>query len=213
MKLKVKVCGMAKADNVAEVAKLRPDYMGFIFHAPSPRNAFSLAPEAVRRLPHDVVPVGVFVNLPTDEIVATLEPFGIHTLQLHGDESPAQCHALKNLGFTVWKAIGVDNTTDWSLLSPFAGMVDCFVFDTKTPLRGGSGVKYDWELLRSYTLEIPFMLSGGISPEDADSVCRISHPMLAGVDINSRFEDAPGCKNINKLHDFINKLRKNKNSI
>ncbi len=208
MKLKVKVCGMAKADNVADVATLSPDYMGFIFHAPSPRNAFSLVPETVRRISHEVVPVGVFVNQSTDEIIATLEPFGIRTVQLHGDESPAQCLALKGLGFTVWKAIGVDNTTDWSQLSPFAGVVDCFVFDAITPLRGGSGVKYDWELLRFYTLEIPFMLSGGISPEDAERVCRISHPMFAGVDINSRFEDAPGQKNITKLHDFINKLRK-----
>lgn len=213
MKLKVKVCGMAEAGNVADVAMLSPDYMGFIFHEPSPRNAFSLAPEAVKRISHDVVPVGVFVNLSTDEIVTTLEPFGIRTVQLHGDESSAQCLALKKRGFTVWKAVGVDDTTDWSLLSPFTGVVDCFVFDTKTPLRGGSGVKYDWELLRSYTLEIPFMLSGGISPEDAERVCRISHPMFTGVDINSRFEDAPGCKNITKLHDFINKLRKNKNSI
>ena len=203
MELSIKVCGMADEANMAEVAALSPDYMGFIFHSPSPRNALSLAPEAVGKLPESITAVGVFVNKSNTEIIATAERYGINTVQLHGDESPVQCRELKRCGFTVWKAVGIDGLVDSEALAPYRGSVDCFVFDTKSPKHGGTGVKYDWGLLGSYTLGIPFMLSGGISPDDAEQIRAFRHPMLAGVDINSRFEDAPGIKNVAKLHEFI----------
>lgn len=207
MKLSIKVCGMAEEANMAEVAALSPDYMGFIFHQPSPRNALSLMPEAVCKLPAPVTAVGVFVNKSVSEIMATAARYGISAVQLHGDETPEMCSELKSHGFTVWKAIGTEGTVDSEALAPYCGSVDCFVFDTKSPQHGGTGMKYDWELLSSYTLDIPFMLSGGISSEDVGRILAFHHPMLVGVDVNSRFEVAPGIKNIAKLHEFIMKLR------
>lgn len=207
MKLGIKVCGMADEANMTEVAALSPDYIGFIFHQPSPRNALSLVPEAVGELPDAVTAVGVFVNRPVSEIVSTAARYGIRTVQLHGDETPEMCLELKRRGFTVWKAVGIDGKVDSDTLAPYCGSVDCFVFDTKSPQHGGTGMKYDWELLSSYTLDIPFMLSGGISSEDVGCILDFRHPMLVGVDVNSRFEVAPGIKNIAKLHEFIMKLR------
>ncbi|MDE6860018.1 MAG: phosphoribosylanthranilate isomerase [Duncaniella sp.] len=207
MSLKVKICGIADEDNAVHVAALSPDYMGFIFHEPSPRNAFSLPREIIARLPESTVPVGVFVNRHVDEIIAMADSYGIRTVQLHGDEPECDCRELKRRGFTVWKAVGIDGAFDFGTLNPYTGCVDCFVFDTKSPMRGGTGVKYDWGVLDCYNLDIPFMLSGGISPGDAGRIAGLSHPMLAGVDVNSRFEDAPGVKNIAGLYGFINELR------
>lgn len=205
--LSIKVCGMAHETNVAEVSALAPEYMGFIFHEHSPRNAASLAPEAVGRLQRGITAVGVFVDKPSDKVASIAHRYGIHTVQLHGEEPPEECIELKRQGFTVWKAVGVDGMVDPEALRPYCDSVACFVFDTKSRRHGGTGVKYDWEYLRSYTLDIPLMLSGGISPDDAGRILEFHHPMLAGVDVNSRFEDAPGIKNTARLNEFINKIR------
>lgn len=205
-KLEVKVCGMADASNVHALAQLSIDYLGFIFHRPSPRNAFSLPVKVITSLPANVTPVGVFVNPPTDEIVTILRDRGINTVQLHGSESPEQCFELARLGFNVWKAVGIDEHIDWIALSRYDGAIDRFVFDTKSSLWGGTGSKYDWDLLHTYKLATPFMLSGGITPSDAASIRNLSHSKLIGVDLNSRFELRPGVKDTTVLIDFIDQL-------
>ncbi len=207
MGMKIKVCGIAEAVNAARVANLAPDYMGFIFHPSSPRNCFGLSPEVVRGLPEEITRVGVFVNRSEDEITCRCAEYGIATLQLHGNESPRLCHSLQTKGFTVWKAIGIDGSLDWGTLDSYVGAVGRFIFDTKSPAHGGTGVKYDWQLLRFYNLDIPFMLSGGITPDDVAVIKAFAHPMFSGVDVNSRFETSPGIKNINLLHNFIEELR------
>lgn len=82
-----------------------------------------------------------------------------------------------------------------------------FVFDTKSPTHGGTGCKYDWDILRSYSLDIPFLLSGGISPGDEGLIKMFDHPMFSGIDLNSRFEVAPGMKDVTLLKNFIKELR------
>ena len=207
MDLKIKICGMAYPENIVGISGVMPDYMGFIFHAQSPRNALSLSAEALKGLPESVTPVGVFVNRPLDYILDRCDEYGIRTVQLHGNESPALCERLKTEGYIVWKAIGVDENIRWEDLNSYKNVVDMFVFDTKSPTHGGTGCKYDWDILRSYSLEIPFLLSGGISPGDEGLIKMFDHPMFSGIDLNSRFEVAPGMKDVTLLKNFIKELR------
>lgn len=204
----IKVCGMADADNIACVARLTPMMMGFIFYEKSPRYAGRLPEEAVKSLPDFVNPVGVFVDEETEAVIDTCKRYGIGIVQLHGHESPEQCRELKEAGFTVMKAFGISGETDWQEIAPYEGVADLFVFDTATPSKGGSGRKFDWSLLDSYPLATPYLLSGGIGPDDKDAVIGAMRPKMAGVDLNSRFETSPGVKDIKKLTHFILSLRK-----
>lgn len=204
---KIKVCGMRDFDNLAEVAECRPEYMGFIFYPKSPRNACQTSPDAVKQLPSSVTPVGVFVNETLETVVETCEKYGITTVQLHGSEAPALCKELKKRGFTVFKAAGINVDFDWEQLDKYADCVDMFVFDTATASHGGSGQKYDWSILEAYHSPIPFLLSGGISINDIEQIKHLTHPRLRGVDINSRFETAPGQKDTTLLRSFITQIR------
>lgn len=203
----VKICGMTSADNIARALTLSPDWLGLIFHRPSPRNALGLAPEEFTRFSGKVKFVGVFVNRPVGEVLDTAGRYGLAAVQLHGDESSEYCRQLRDRGFEVWKAVGIEAEKDMTALTPYADCVDRFVFDRKSASRGGTGEKFDWKLLKCYTLPVPFLLGGGIGPEDAELIRTLSHPRLAGIDLNSRFETSPGIKNIELLNDFLKKIK------
>lgn len=203
--LKIKICGMKYPDNIQDVAAIAPDFMGFIFYALSPRNAIGISPEILKKLPSNIIPVAVFVDEQTDMIVKTTRPLGITTIQLHGCESPEFCRSLLSRGYRVIKAFKIpsDPTEDFfEFLTPYVSCVDLFLFDSAGTNPGGNGIKFNWEILESYNLPIPFLLSGGIGPEDFDLFHRNIHPMCIGLDINSKFESAPGQKDITKLSEF-----------
>lgn len=207
----IKICGMQDPDNISRVSCLTPMLMGFIFYKPSPRNAIGLDPEAVRMLPPYVRPVGVFVNAAIGEITDTASQYGIRVIQLHGEETPRFCSELRDRGFAVIKAIKVPAGADrsfFSLLAPYRDCVDMLLFDTSGDAPGGNGRKFDWSLLDGYTLGIPYMLSGGIGPDDIETVKKAMRPGLTGIDLNSRFETSPGHKDVAKLSNFILQLRK-----
>ena len=204
-----KICVMRDADNIREIASLSPDYMGFIFYDTSPRSAICMPQSNLSLLSSATRPVGVFVNESTETIHAICNAYGIDTVQLHGAETPLFCRELQSRGLHVWKAFGLDNSFDFSSLTPYKDAVDMFVFDTKTSAYGGSGQRFDWNILDRYTLEVPYMLSGGIGPESTDDVLRsLSRPHLAGIDLNSRFESSPGFKDSEKLTNFALTLTK-----
>ena len=114
---------------------------------------------------------------------------------------------MKNQGLKIIKAFRVDESFQFHKTKPFETIADYFLFDTKSNLPGGSGKKFDWKILEKYKGKTPFFLSGGIQPEDAEEIKKIDHPQLAGVDLNSGFEDEPGLKNIEKLKNFITELK------
>lgn len=202
--LKIKVCGMRDQENIHAIAALYPDYMGFIFHPASPR--YVTSPEPLDT-PHTIRRVGVFVNARTADILAIAAHYRLDTLQLHGSETPGQCHELKNAGYEIIKAFGISDKKDFTLTANYIDCCDLFLFDTRTPAHGGSGRRFDWQLLENYTGSSPFLLSGGISPRDAKEISKIDHPMLYGVDLNSRFEIETGIKDLNLLEPFIKILR------
>ncbi len=205
--MKVKICGMRDAANVAEVASLRPDYMGFIFYEPSPRNCRGIDPSVIASLPNGVKPVMVSVDLPEEEITSIANHYGFRTLQLHGKESPELCRSLCSKGFKVIKAMGMCSAESLKALREYDGSVDLFLLDTKTPSKGGSGKKFDWTILEGYDLNTPFFLSGGIGPSDAEAILSLHHPKFEGIDLNSRFEISPALKNTPLLHQFMTIIR------
>ena len=206
--LKIKVCGMRDTQNILDVAALKPDYMGFIFFEKSPRNVSEIESlETILSLPKEIKKVGVFVNESLENIVKTVRTFGLSTVQLHGKESPDICKRLKVLKLEVWKAFSVDQNFDFETCKPYENIVDRFLFDTKGDGYGGHGKAFDWNILKKYNAKVPFMLAGGISLENLTELQLLDGLNIAGVDVNSKFENSPGDKNIEKLQTLFEKIK------
>src|SRR6476661_4955076 len=201
--MKIKVCGMRAPHNIAEILSLKPDWMGFIFYPKSKRFV-----QEIPEMPaSEVKKIGVFVDHPQTELFAIASNNELDGLQLHGDETPEYVQQIRD-GFKgiLIKAISVDEHTDFGILQKYEPYVDYFLFDTKGAEKGGNGVRFDWNTLMNYTLQKPIILSGGIGLEDAAELKEFIHTSalpIEVIDVNSRFEDAPGLKNFNKLNEFI----------
>ncbi len=202
----IKVCGMKDAQNIQDLAKLNPDYIGFIFYAKSPRYAATTDKNILSNIDIAIQKVGVFVNESFETILETANSYGLEVVQLHGNESPETCKLLQEEGLTVFKAFPISEASDFEKTAKYDGFCDYFLFDTKTSQHGGSGQKFDWHLLNNYTGETPFLLSGGIDLEDATDILQIKHMQFAGIDINSKFELEPGLKDILKIKKFTQML-------
>lgn len=208
MKLKIKICGMRDPENIAEVAKLQPDLMGFIFYPGSSRYAGeTLKPSSLARLPETIKRTGVFVNTDPDRIKKTVIQYSLDIVQLHGDENPEACHQLTDTGVDVIKAFRITEDTDFEICEEYIDNTKYFLFDTYTNGYGGSGKKFDWAVLEKYTFSHPFFLSGGIAPGDEEEIGQISNPSFYGLDLNSRFEKKAGIKDIDRLSIFLSNIR------
>lgn len=202
----VKLCGMRDPENIRAIeATGLVDWMGFIFYEKSPRFVGSEPPAYLPACPK----VGVFVN-PTLEYVRTMVPrFGLRLVQLHGNESPEFCREVsENIpDVCVIKAFSISSAADLEKTLEYESVVDGFLFDTPTPGYGGSGVNFDWTVLAGYHGHIPFLLSGGIGPDSLEALSHFSHPLWYGIDLNSRFETAPGVKDVDAVKNFLGKIR------
>lgn len=204
--MKIKVCGMKYKENIEQVADLKPDYMGFIFYAPSKRNVSDdlqlpdLSPEISK--------VGVFVNAEADFIIDKISNYNLHCIQLHGTEPPFFCRQMKRITCII-KAFGIDEQFDFGKLKNYEDCCDYFLFDTKTPEHGGSGQQFNWDLLTRYTSNTPFFLSGGLDLQAAKQMkeMALKYPLLYGIDVNSKFERSPGLKDIDQLEKLMQLMR------
>ena len=199
----IKVCGMREADNIRDVEQLKVDMIGFIFYPKSPRCLCELPaymPDAAKR-------VGVFVNEDKKEIEILADRFSLDYIQLHGNEAPEYCRSLRNAGLHLIKAFSILLPKDLLAVSAYNGLCDYYLFDTKTPQYGGSGNQFDWNLLHRYNGPTPFLLSGGINPYSVKALREFRHPYFAGIDINSRFETAPGIKDVERISNFLKELK------
>jgi phosphoribosylanthranilate isomerase len=206
IKMIIKVCGLKDNENIKAVTALNPDYAGFIFYGLSPRFVNELDEHLLNDISPDISKVGVFVNEGTEVINLLIDKYHFNAVQLHGDESPEFCASFMNK-VKVIKAFGLNNSFNFAQLNDYADKVDFFLFDTKTDIHGGSGKTFDWDILNNYKLNIPFFLSGGLSLDNLDDVKGIDHPQFYGVDLNSRFETAPGIKNIELLNKAFNIIK------
>ena len=199
----VKVCGMRNAENIRDVEALGIDMMGFIFYPKSSRYV-SARPAY---LPQKCKRVGVFVNATIDDIRQHIADYSLDIVQLHGHESTDSIRSLRSLCgdvISIIKAFNIATKEDLDATTPYEGLVDYFLFDTKGPSVGGNGEKFDWSILEAYNGDTPFLLSGGIGPDDAERILNYHHPKCIGIDLNSRFEIEPGIKDITKLKTFLN---------
>lgn len=204
----VKVCGMREAENIRAVEALGVDWMGFIFWEHSSRNVC----QRPAYLPTRAKRVGVFVDASLDVVCQHVEAFGLDVVQLHGSESPTYLRDLRSscdARLLIVKAFSIATRDDLLQTSLYEGLADFFLFDTKAQLVGGNGRKFDWSVLAHYDGSTPFLLSGGIGPDDASRLSAFSHPRLAGIDLNSRFEAAPALKNVELLKQFLYDIQQN----
>lgn len=209
--MKIKVCGMKYHQNILDVAKLQPEYMGFIFYNKSKRN-FS---DKIPTLPLHIKKTGVFVNKDITEVAMLIKKHNFQAVQLHGDESADYCKELKNAiqdKIEIIKVFSVGETFDFETTEKYEAICDYFLFDTKGKEKGGNGITFNWEILENYKGTKPYFLSGGIGLnqiKDLDNFRKMSYAKNCyAIDVNSRFEIEPGLKNIDELKAFQQELIK-----
>lgn len=199
---------MRDRDNIDAIASLGPDYMGFIFYSKSPRyigNNYSA--ENIHHISCSIKKTGVFVNASEQEISKAVTRFELDAVQLHGSESVELCLMVKQMGVEVIKAFQVDEEFDFFDLKAYTEVCDYYLFDTKTKYFGGSGHKFDWNILNKYDNNKPIFLSGGITINDIEDIMNLQHLNIYAVDINSRFEKEPALKDVEMVSDFIQKIK------
>lgn len=216
---------MRDAENIQQVIALGVNMIGLIFWPKSPRyvQSFSINAGIIPDLKNPAIKdisnpdasyVGVFVDEMPQNVVTHAYNYKLDYIQLHGNESPIYIDNLKNTlvpdilpNVKIIKALSINEEADILKWKTYEGHVDMFLFDTKsTQTVGGTGKHFDWSLINMYDGNIPFLLSGGIGPDDAQAVKSFKHPMCVGIDLNSRFEKEPGMKDVDKLKAFLKAL-------
>lgn len=212
---------MRDADNIRDISALGVDMIGLIFYPPSPRyvqqfsSGAGIIPDYAPDMGKTPLRVGVFVDDMPQNIVTRVYNYKLDYIQLHGNE-PRE--TLENLRATIdpdikpkikiIKAISVSSAEDINKYKEYVGAADLFLFDTKCKTVGGSGEQFDWQVLQAYDGDVPFLLSGGIGPDDAERVRNFHHPKCIGIDLNSKFEIEPALKDVEKLKQFLVKVKK-----
>jgi phosphoribosylanthranilate isomerase len=202
--MRIKICGMREAGNLWAIADLSPDLLGFIFYEKSSRYMReALDPAQVRSLPATIAKVGVFVDASLHKVQTTAATYLLDFVQLHGHETPTYCQQARDLGLHVIKAFAVGETFDFASLAEYEASCDFFLFDTKGALPGGNGTTFDWQLLANYAGPVPFLLSGGLGPDNLTALLDFHHPQLYGFDFNSHLETAPGLKDVAATRELL----------
>jgi phosphoribosylanthranilate isomerase len=212
---------MRDADNIRDISALGVDMIGLIFYPPSPRyvqqfsSGAGIIPDYAPDMGKTPLRVGVFVDDMPQNIVTRVYNYKLDYIQLHGNE-PRE--TLENLRATIdpdikpkikiIKAISVSSAEDFKKYKEYVGAADLFLFDTKCKTVGGSGEQFDWQVLQAYDGDVPFLLSGGIGPDDAERIKNFHHPKCIGIDLNSKFEIEPALKDVEKLKQFLVKVKK-----
>lgn len=226
-RVRLKVCGMKYQGNISQVAKVGPDYLGFIFYEKSARN---FNDNSIPQLPNTIKKIGVFVNADLDFILEKIRFHNLQAVQLHGNESPSFCSQLKSrfqrslesqkdenhntpevsAQLEVIKVFSIKEEFNFEVLKPYENVCDFFLFDTKGKLPGGNGFTFDWNALNTYPSTKPFFLSGGIGIEQIENLKQFQQSTASkycfAVDVNSKFEIEPGLKNIELLKEFKKSL-------
>jgi phosphoribosylanthranilate isomerase len=218
--MKLKICGMKYQDNINQVATLQPDYLGFIFYKKSVR----LIQENIPQVPNTIKKVGVFVDADLNEVIEKINKYKLQAVQLHGNESPEFCDALrhtelvsvsheknlKQIPVEIIKVFSIKDKFNFDVLKPYETVCDYYLFDTKGKLPGGNGYTFNWNVLKDYPSTKPFFLSGGIGLEEMENINEFQKSEASkycfAIDVNSKFEIEPGLKNIEQLKEFKKNL-------
>jgi phosphoribosylanthranilate isomerase len=212
--MRTKVCGMTSAAQVLQLDEMGVEFAGFIFYPKSPRYVYKFMPKAeIKKIKgKGINKVGVFVNASIEDVIQTVDDCGLYLVQLHGDETPRYCETIANY-VTVVKAFRLreDDNVLWKV-KDYQDIADMFLFDTEGAGYGGTGKKFDWNVLKGLNIGKPFFLSGGIEPSDIRKLAEFSkEPVskdLFSIDINSSFEMSHGVKDMRVVKDFVEQVKK-----
>lgn len=209
--MRVKVCGMTLPEQVSALDEMNVSLAGFIFYPKSPRYMRDkISPDKLKKIKGKIAKVGVFVNATYDELMKTVEDYRLDMVQLHGDETPKYCEKIADY-ISVVKAFRLsdNDNIEWTI-KPYQDVCDMFMFDTMGAGYGGTGKKFNWDVLKGSVVNKPFFLSGGIEPGDEnklkDFLSENVSKNLFAIDINSKFEVTAGVKNMDKVKTFVSNL-------
>lgn len=201
-------------ENIQEIAAWQPDYLGFIFYNKSKRfvlndtNQIESFYKSVQNISPFIAKVGVFVNDEIKNIIKYSVDFDLQYVQLHGDESPDFCESLNFLDIKVIKAFGIDENFDFSVLDEYNDVCSYFLFDTKSPDYGGTGKKFNWNMLKKYHLNKPIFLSGGLDIADISTIHDLIKDInIHALDFNSKLEIDYGLKDVVKCKEAISMVK------
>ncbi len=207
VKVQVKVCGLTDPQSVTDAARLGARYVGFNFFPPSPRFlTHALARDLALLVPEGVAKVGLVVDASDDALDALISAVPLDMVQLHGSENPARVAEVKaRYGLPVIKAVGVADADDLAVLDTYLTVADQILVDAKPPkgavLPGGNGLAFDWRLIAGRRWADPWLLAGGLTPENVAEAVRLTGAQQ--VDVASGVESAPGVKDPARMDAFI----------
>lgn len=212
MPLFTKICGLTDAAAVQAAVEHGADMLGFVFYPPSPRNlAAEQAEDLLREVPSGIDRVGLFVDPETDFLDQILAKARLDLLQLHGDETPERCRAVSvYFGLPIIKAIKVSTKADLKMAKDYEDAVDWLMFDARPPvdgaLPGGNGQPFDWTIMKGVEFKRPWLLAGGLTPENLAEA--VNQSGATAVDVSSGVESAPGRKDPAKIRAFLDTARR-----
>ena len=206
--MRIKICGITQPDQGRAIAALGATALGFICVPASPRY---VSPEKIKavveQLPEDVDRIGVFANTPWEEICQTVAACDLTGVQLHGDESPEFCHQVRQAlpNVEVIKALRVRSSEALAQANVYTSWVDTLLLDAYDPQQlGGTGKTLDWGNLQQFQPGCPWLLAGGLTPENVLEALNQVHPN--GIDLSSGVERAPGDKDLSKVAQLFEQL-------
>lgn len=211
--MRVKICGLTSAAAVAHAARAGAAYVGLVFYPPSPRALeLGAAREIAAAAPDGVIRVALVVDAEDAALAALVEAVPVHMLQLHGAESPGRVAEVRaRFGLPVMKAVGLRDQADLGQIAAYEAVADQLLIDAKPPgesvveggtfLPGGNALSFDWRLIAGRGWARPWMLAGGLTPENVAQAVRLTG--ASQVDVSSGVESAPGVKDPAKVEAFI----------
>ncbi|HTB51748.1 MAG TPA: phosphoribosylanthranilate isomerase [Ferruginibacter sp.] len=209
--MRLKVCGITQEQQMTQLAGAGATFGGFIFYPKSPRYALRTMTTSQIKKENNINKVGVFVNATVEEVLQMVDECRLHIVQLHGDETPKYCEKIADY-ISVVKAFRLSETDNigWRI-QEYMNVCDMFMFDTEGVGYGGTGKKFNWDMLNNVVVGKPYFLSGGIEPADADKLKVFAEKpeakALFAVDINSKFEVATGIKDMELIKKFAQEIK------
>ena len=205
--MNIKVCGITQFKQLQQLEALNIDYAGLIFYKDSPRYmGDKITGKQVKEADFDLKKVGVFVNPGYSELLDAIDEYGLDIVQLHGNETPEMCEDVSGEAEVI-KAFRIEDgaVNIDKLVEPYDAVCVFYLFDTAGLKEsfGGTGQQFDWSILKKAKIEKPFFLSGGIGPDDAQKIKAFKHPDFFAIDVNSKFEMAPGLKDMAAILKFL----------
>ena len=205
-----KICGLSTPETVDCAVEAGASMVGFVFFPPSPRSiSIADASALVSRVPDDIKKVALTVNAGNDFLREIAENTGIDIFQLHGNEQPERVFEIRHtFGLPIIKALPVEDCLDLMVARGYDAVVDYFLFDSKPPKDasrpGGNATAFDWSLLKGFALAKPWLLAGGLTPQNVLQAVEISGAQM--VDVSSGVEGSTGVKDLNEIRSFLRAL-------